>query len=177
MWSWAKTTNPPAIFDNSVISVKGGDAMEVKATIRTQGPEDMKGEVERFFEHLGRWKRPVFFFEKAWKPLCDVMETDTEIVVVVELAGVSAEDVSIVAQGSNLVISGTRNRGRSSTTANSDYYQMEISYGSFERIINLPVNIDAEGATANYDEGFLEVRLPKMIRKSQRGADIYVPKQ
>lgn len=149
--------------------------MEVKGMIRAQGPEDMKGEVERFFEHLGRWKRPVFFFEKAWKPLCDVMETDTEIVVIVELAGVSAEDVSIVAQGSNLAIRGARKRSRTVTSANSDYYQMEISYGSFERIINLPVNIDAEGATANYDEGFLEIRLPKLTRKSQKGADIYVP--
>lgn len=169
--------NPPVVINECVVSSKGGDAMYLKETIRAREPEDMKGDVEKFFEHLGHWKRPVFFFEKAWKPLCDVLETDNEVIVIVELAGVSAEDVSIIAQGSDLSISGTRKRNISVSSANSSYSQMEISYGSFETILQLPANVDAEKATANYDDGFLEIILPKLTRQSRRGADVYVPER
>lgn len=136
------------------------------------GPDDIQREMERFFEHIGRWKRPVFFFEKAWKPLCDVSETGDEIIVVADLSGVSGENISITVEGDNLILKGMRREP--STAVKQNYLQMEISYGPFERVIVLPVRVDAENACATFDDGFLEIRLPKVIKEPPTEVDVNV---
>ncbi len=139
---------------------------------RLMGPDDIQKEVERFFEHLGRWKRPVFFFEKAWKPLCDVSETEEEVVIVFDLAGVDANNVDLSVHGDSLCISGIR---REPTTAPRRlYHQMEISYGTFEREIKLPSRVRAEEAKAVYMDGFMEIRLPKVSKTPPREVEIDV---
>jgi len=124
------------------------------------GPEDFSIEVEKFFTHLGRWKRPVVFFEKSWRPHCDVYETSDEIVVLAEISGVSVDDVEIILDGNHLVLRGIRKEQVSSHREN--YHRMEINFGPFERVLVLPALADADGACATYDDGFLEVRLPKV---------------
>jgi HSP20 family protein len=51
---------------------------------------------------------------------------------------------------------------------------MEISYGTFEREIPLPSKVDAGEARATYDEGFLEIRLPKTAKEPPKEVDIDV---
>jgi HSP20 family protein len=134
--------------------------------VRLAKPDDIQREVERSFEHLGRWKRPVFFFEKAWQPLCDVSETAKEVIVVIELAGVQPENVNISVQDDSLVISGLR---REPTTAPRRlYHRMEISYGTFERALPLP------SAKGYYADGFMEIRLPKVTKEPPKEVRIDV---
>jgi HSP20 family protein len=140
--------------------------------VRLMGPEDLQSEVERFFEHLGRWKRPVFFFEKAWKPLCDVSETAKEVIVVVDLAGVDLSNVNIAVQGDRMVINGIRREP--ATAPRRLYHRMEISYGTFEREVPLPGKVDAEQAKAFYSNGFMEIRLPKVSKEPPREVEIDV---
>jgi HSP20 family protein len=140
--------------------------------VRIMGPEDLQSEVERFFEHLGRWKRPVFFFEKAWKPLCDVSETAKEVIVVVDLAGVDLSNVNIAVQGDSMVINGIRREP--ATAPRRLYHRMEISYGTFEREVPLPGKVDAEQAKAFYSNGFMEIRLPKVSKEPPREVEIDV---
>jgi len=147
--------------------------MFVKQGMNPARPEDIQHEMERFFEHIGRWKRPVFFFEKAWKPLCDVSENPGEIIVVFDLAGVDVDNISIEVLNNVLHIRGMRREP--SSAARRNYHLMEISYGAFEREIKLPGRIDAESAKATYDDGFLEIRLPKIKKKPPRGVDVDVP--
>lgn len=132
-------------------------------------PSDMQSEVEKFFSHLGKWKRPVFYFEKAWKPLCDVSEIGGEVIVVADIGGVPPENIDIKVEGMNLVLKGKRPEPAKATRR--DYHLMEISYGLFERNIILPVEVDAEKASAVYDEGFLEIRLPKLEGGQKKGVD------
>ena len=138
------------------------------------GAEDIQREMERFFEHLGRWKRPVFFFEKAWKPLCDVSETPVEIIVVADLAGVTAENINIEVLNDTLHIRGTR--GEPTFSERRNHHMMEITYGTFEREIPLPTRVDAENAKAIYDEGFLEIRLPKVAKEPPKEVGVDVSK-
>jgi len=140
--------------------------------IRLMGPDDMQREVERFFEHLGRWKRPVFFFEKAWKPLCDVSETAKEVIVVIDLAGVDAKNVNIEAHGDYVSISGIRREPVAAPRRL--YHRMEISYGTFEREVPLPSRVDAEKAKAVYSDGFMEIRLPKISKAPPKEVEIDV---
>ncbi len=136
------------------------------------GPDYIQREMERFFEHLGRSKRPVCFFEKAWKPRCDVLETDTEVKVIAELAGVPQGQVDVSVEGENLVISGAR--PEPAPEGGGAFSQREISYGPFERTVRIPAPVDASAAKAIYVDGFLEVRLPKVERGPRREVDIDV---
>jgi HSP20 family protein len=149
--------------------MKGGNMEE---EVRLMGPGDMQSEVERFFEHLGRWKRPVFFFEKAWKPLCDVSETAIEVIVVLDLAGVDVNNVSLSVRGNCLCVQGIRREP--ATAPRRLYHQMEISYGTFEREIVLPSRVEAEEAKALYADGFMEIRLPKVSKAPPKEVEIDV---
>ena len=140
--------------------------------LRLAGPDDIQREVERFFEHLGRWKRPVFFFEKAWQPLCDVSETPDEVIVVIELAGVEPGNVNIAIEENLLAITGIRREPP--TAARRLYHRMEISYGTFERRLPLPGRVEAASSKARYSEGFLEVRLSKASKEPSKEVEIDV---
>jgi HSP20 family protein len=146
--------------------------MDGVTKIRLAGPDEIQKEMERFFEHLGRWKRPVFFYERAWKPLCDVSETVEEVIIVADLANVSAENIDIKVKGSNLILRGMRREP--ATCPERNYRQMEISYGPFERVISLFARVDASKASAVYEDGFLEIRLPKVSKEPPTEVEIDV---
>lgn len=153
-------------------ALKGGSEMDGGTKIRVAGPDEIQKEMERFFEHLGRWKRPLFFYERAWKPLCDVSETGEEVIIVADLGNVSAENVEIKVEGGKLILRGMRREPVSAPERN--YRQMEISYGPFERVISLFARVDASKASAVYEDGFLEIRLPKVSKEPPRGIEIDV---
>jgi len=95
-----------------------------------------------------------------WKPPTDFFETDEEFVVILELPQVNVEDVSITYQQGVLSIRGIRKAVPPSERRR--YHKMEIHYGPFEQRISLPGEIDLEKLSANYQDGFLEIRLPKI---------------
>jgi len=89
----------------------------------------------------------------------DVYETEKAVVVLVELAGVSREDVRITVDGSVLRIRGKRSPERDPDIRR--LHQMEIAQGPFERALRIGLPFDREGVRASLDEGFLRVVLPK----------------
>lgn len=94
---------------------------------------------------------------KTWRPPTDVYETDTCMVVKVEIAGMREEDFAISLDSRRLVISGVRH----DPAAKLGYQQMEILYGHFETDVHLPRAIDVDGIEATYQNGFLSIILPK----------------
>jgi HSP20 family protein len=100
-----------------------------------------------------------------WLPRADVYETDTEMVVRVEIAGVKRESLRVSLSGDRRVLSikGTRSERYIDDRKKVRYYQLEVYFGPFERDIALPrdVTVDAEKLTATYRDGFLLVTLPK----------------
>jgi HSP20 family protein len=100
------------------------------------------------------------------EPPADVYETAESVVVVVEIAGINDQEVEISVDDNTLTIRGLReDRQRHSKRL---YTQMEINCGPFERILSLPAEVDASKATATYDDGFLEIVLPKVKRQINR---------
>ena len=94
-----------------------------------------------------------------WQPDVDVFETEKEIVVRVDLAGVRSSDLRVTVDGSMLRISGVRVSGDSSEVKR--LHQMEIATGPFERRVRVPVAFDREGVAAHLSDGFLTVSLSK----------------
>lgn len=89
----------------------------------------------------------------------EVEETGNEIVVRVEAPGMDKEDCCITIEGNVLCLSGEKRYERE--TLDSTYHVMERAYGSFQRSIPLPANVDADKAEAHYKNGVLTIRLPK----------------
>jgi HSP20 family protein len=90
----------------------------------------------------------------------ELEETDKEIVVRVEAPGIEKEDWQITIDGNKLYLSGEKRFER--VTHDSTYHIMERAYGSFQRSIPLPHNVDIDKAEANYKNGVLTIRLPKV---------------
>ena len=98
--------------------------------------------------------------ELTWEPPTDIIETDSEIVVVVDIAGMSGKDISVVTDGTLLRISGTR---RSlSAPGIKQFHMLEIQCGPFGRAIELPSRVDPLKVSAHYAKGLLHIRIRKL---------------
>ncbi|MDD3535702.1 MAG: Hsp20/alpha crystallin family protein [Candidatus Cloacimonetes bacterium] len=94
--------------------------------------------------------------DESWHPKCDVFQSDTHWIVVVELAGVEKEDISISVAQEYLRISGER--FLSSGQRPLSYYNMEIETGHFERRIFFPeVALNKEEPQVSYINGILRI--------------------
>ncbi len=78
-------------------------------------------------------------------------------IVKVDLAGVELSEVGIEVSGRHLAIVGERQMQESEGRV---YQQIEIPSGSFRRVVELQVEVDAERASATYEEGILRIELP-----------------
>lgn len=84
---------------------------------------------------------------------------ENEIVVRVEMPGMEREDCRITIEGNMLYLSGEKHFQREDV--GSTYHVMERAYGSFQRTLSLPHNVDTDNAEASYKNGVLTIRLPK----------------
>jgi HSP20 family protein len=92
-----------------------------------------------------------------WSPPTDVYETESELVVRIEVAGMKESDFDITFNKGMLLVRGVR----SDTTERRGYHQMEIHFGKFSTSIGVPGPIDLDASTAEYKDGFLIIRMPK----------------
>jgi len=102
----------------------------------------------------------LIYRHRVWRPPTDVYETDSNIVVRVEIAGVRKEDFQLSLSGEVLVISGWRR----DPAAKLAYQRMEINYGEFRTEVHLPWALSEDEIDAVYEDGFLSVLLPKRRR-------------
>ena len=124
-------------------------------------------EIERRFGDIfgrpivpGIWRR-VPVEEMGWAPAIEVFEKEDKFVVKAEVPGVKEEYIDVSIVGDTLTIKGERKA--ESEVKEENYYCCERSYGSFSRSISLPSNVDTQKIEATYEDGILEVNLPKII--------------
>ncbi|MBS7405327.1 MAG: Hsp20/alpha crystallin family protein [Oxalobacter sp.] len=100
----------------------------------------------------------------------EVEETPAELVVRLEMPGVGKESFSIRIVGNTLFIRGEKRWLR--VSEGSTYHLVERAYGTFERTIVLPKNVDSEKSQASYVDGILSVRLPKAVSETVRNIPV-----
>ena len=134
---------------------------------------NLQKEMERLMDDFATRKPPmVRFSPKTWEPSVDVYETENEVVILIELAGVKEDEIEVAVDNKIVTIRGDRKdikRGIRRT-----YSQMEILWGPFERNIPLTTNVDVSQVKAYYESGFLEVVLPKLNDDKYRQVSIKV---
>jgi HSP20 family protein len=127
----------------------------------------MERDMERMFEDFfGRRIRP--FWPGRWlptegmeisAPAVDVYEEKDDIVVKAELPGMEKDNIEVNISDHFLTIKGEKKKEEE--TKEKDYYRSERSYGSFLRTVELPKDIHADKVKASFNNGVLEVRMPK----------------
>jgi len=113
--------------------------------------------MDRLFDDA--FTRPVSMRDLSAMPLIDLSEDDDEITVKAVLPGLKPEDVQISVTADVLTIKGEfKNEDESK---NRNYLIRERRFGSFERMIQLPTEVQTEKAHADFADGILTIRLPK----------------
>ena len=93
-----------------------------------------------------------------WVPNTDVYSTDTGLVIKVELSGMRSDNLEITVEGNRIRISG--DRPDTCRSSKASFLVMEINYGPFESVLELPSGYDLSKASASYLNGFLRVDVP-----------------
>ena len=104
------------------------------------------------------WRR-VPAEEMAWAPSVEMYEKADSFIVRAELPGMNMDDVEISMLGDVLTIKGERKAPED--IKDEDYYRCEVCYGPFSRSITMPASVDAQHIKAEFENGILEVQLPK----------------
>lgn len=131
-----------------------------------------------FGEGIGAMMDPLMpFIEenwsvKAWAPKCDIFETESEIVVKVELPDVKKEDIHVSIEQNMLTIRGERKFEEE--TKRENYHRVERSYGEFSRSFTLPAFADSSKVNAEYKDGVLRVSLAKKEEAKPKQIDVSV---
>ena len=98
--------------------------------------------------------------QESWLPAVDVFDTKDAVVLKAELAGMKPDEIEIMAEDNVLTIKGER---KFEEQVDSErYYRIERRFGSFQRSLALPAGVNADDIQAHYEDGILEVRVPKV---------------
>ena len=96
--------------------------------------------------------------EPGWTPNTDVVVRDSgEMLVTLELAGLTREDLELAIDGPRLRVRGRRNGDNAYV---GSYLVMEIAAGPFEIVYEVPQHFDLSQARAVYEIGFLRIQIP-----------------
>lgn len=119
----------------------------------------------RVLEDMFRTMHPLFSMtERTLKPQTDVFETQKEIEVLAEIAGVDPKELEVEVCRKTIKIKGIRRQMH--YNRKGAFRLAEIQYGAFERAFILPAPIDPDTVSATYADGMLHIRLTK-IRKDR----------
>jgi HSP20 family protein len=97
--------------------------------------------------------------DKEFIPALDIFEKDSKFIVKAELPGMKEKDIQVSVVGDTLTIKGEKEA--ESEIDEENYYRLERSYGSFARSISIPSYINTERIEANFENGILEISMPK----------------
>lgn len=96
---------------------------------------------------------------RRWVPAMDLAETEDHLVLRADLPGLKREDVEIEVKDGVLTISGERRAQQEERS--EGFHRIERAFGTFSRSLTLPKGVDPEQVGADFEDGVLEVRIPK----------------
>lgn len=107
---------------------------------------------------------------QTWVPALDVWETGDEVVYAFDLPGIPEDAISIEVKDETLTVSAERTKA--DETREDGFYRFERRFGSFARAVGLPQGVDQEQISARYENGVLEIRVPKPVEARPRKIEL-----
>ena len=146
---------------------KGKDVKKSESRHSLTSFEDMD---QLFDEFLSRnWLSPVHFNWPTKRllrstlgtklPNVDIIDRDKEILVKAEIPGYDKNDLKVSMTDKTVTIKG--DTSKEEKEEKGDYFRREITKGSFSRIVSLPCEVDYEKAKSSFNNGVLELTVPK----------------
>jgi HSP20 family protein len=134
----------------------------------------MRREIDRLFEDIfaRRPTRELAPFTVEWEPLVEMFETDTEVVVRAALPNIDPKQVDITVTNDTITLKGETKHAEEQKGRN--YYRRELQYGSFLRTLPLLAEVKSAEAKALYNDGVLEVKVPKTERAKATSVKVKV---
>jgi len=124
----------------------------------------LSSDFERRFGDIFRMSNSrISFSKRKWSPQIDIYETPDEIVVLAEIAGVDQKNLEVEVGSSFIRIFGRR--FETPVLKNASFKLAEIRYGEFERLFSFTAPVDMDSIATSYLNGFLNIRLKKLIGK------------
>jgi len=122
--------------------------------------QEMQLQTGRMLRNMS-FTRMVKIESGLWQPPVDIYESDEEITVYCDVAGVMKDSLELLVEEHQLHISGRRQLP--GTQAVVRIHQLEIELGAFARTVALPAIIDVEQVSSSYLDGILVVSLKKRV--------------
>ena len=173
-WNWFKKEED----DAARVPVRRGDA-EWPGLHPAHPLRQFHHEIDRLFDRtfsgIGltpfSGDRPLLP-EGMLKPTLDLSASDGEYTITVEIPGVDEKDIQLDIANDTLTIRGEKKQQKEEKDKN--YYRMERSYGSFQRVLSLPADADQDGIEAIFSKGVLTVILPRKAAPKSKTKQIRV---
>jgi HSP20 family protein len=131
---------------------------------------DLRKEIDTMFDNRffgGMLQR---FSDQSWAPVMDIVESEKDFTVKVELPGMKKEDIKINIENNILSIEGERKT--ESEEKGKTFHRIERSYGQFYRAVSLPKHVDDAKIKAEFNDGLLTITLPKAETAKTKAIEI-----
>ncbi len=146
-------------------------ASKGKSSVPTR-PLSLFDELDRFFQggfptrgwptHWPAWSE----IARGGMPPVDVIDREKEILVRAELPGVNKDEIDVTVTDDRITIKGEYRK--EDKEEKGEYHRMETRYGSFSRSLDLPADVDAAKTSAKFEDGVLEITLPKVAAAKKK---------
>jgi HSP20 family protein len=120
-------------------------------------------ELERFFDVFSD-------NETHFAPACEIHDEEKMYSISLDIPGLRQEDIDIEVKDNHLHISGERKYEKK--TDKNNVLRSERRYGKFSRVFSLPQNVNPEGIEASFENGVLQIMLPKEEKSQTRKIQI-----
>lgn len=134
--------------------------------------KDMENEMERWFGQspfTSNWSNEIDGFE--FSPDCNIRESDNSYILQFDIPGIKKEDVKIEIESNRLTVSGERKKRKKEK--DEKRFLSESYYGTFMRSFTLPSAIDENKVDAQYEDGVLTVKIPKIETSRSREVKVH----
>ncbi|MBO7097093.1 MAG: Hsp20/alpha crystallin family protein [Alphaproteobacteria bacterium] len=159
--------------------IKEGDPCMHQTLEKSEGQKLPSPEPHQTHDLRSLWN---YFFDfggeavDRLQPKIDVTDEKDAVMVTAEIPGIKEENLDLkISDDGYLTISGEKEHAKETSSKNC--YFSEISYGMFKRTIPLPFDLDYKMADADYDNGVLNIRIPKSKEEKQKYKKISVKKK
>jgi len=115
-------------------------------------------------------KKKAFGVKKTWEPIVDLFESDSDVFLYVELPGVLAGEIKFFFSDHEIILRGKK--PQTFLKGRLKHICIERPFGDFERIVKIPTAINPRAVKAQYANGILKLKLPKIEEKRNNLVEI-----
>ncbi len=179
-----------SLFNVFIPQGRSEDAAQAPAQLQSQSASDPAGFDENWdpFQEMDRMERNMdrVFREgfrriknyqqagKSFEPDTDFLDKGDKYVLSMDIPGMTKDAIQIHATDSSITVSGERHIEKQENADDKGYYRIERSSGSFRRSLPLPSDAKADSINAKYENGVLEITVPKENPKPLAATKIQV---